>query len=95
MAHIDRQPTQEVFDDIKQAANLVWMQSDHVAVYVFEKIDERKHVTNFADNWCGFVQQFDTTNQIIFFENLKLQASVDFLRGQSTHYHYFVPKIKK
>jgi hypothetical protein len=95
MAHTDRQPTDDVFKDIKQAADLVWWRSDHIAEYIQEKVDYRKDVVNYADNWCGFVQQFDTTNQILFFENLMLQASVDFLRVQGIHYSYYVPRIKK
>jgi len=95
MAHTDRQPTDEIFNDIKQAAEHVWYTSDFHESYIEEKVNEKADVTNYADNWCTFVQQFDHRNQVFFFDALKLKASVDFLVEQHTHYSYFLPRIKQ
>jgi hypothetical protein len=95
MAHTDRKPTDEVFKDIRGAATRVWMMQDFHWDYVTEKIEQRAGTPNYADNWSGFIQQFDEKNQILFFEFLKLQESVNFLVKQQQHYGYFVPRTKK
>lgn len=94
MAHTDRQPSDEIFKDIKNAAEKVWYTSDHHEEYIKEKVEARERIENYADNWCGFIQQFDSRNQLMFFEYLRLQASVDFLIEQHAHYSYFIPNPK-
>jgi hypothetical protein len=98
MAHTDRQPSDEIFKDIKQAAERTWVNTRTAGSdwdYIEEKIKQRQHITNYADNWCGFIQQFDSLNQIVFFDCLEYQESVDFLVEQHAHYSYFLPRVKK
>ena len=72
MAHTDRQPSDLVFNDIKASAEKTWWSmydgSRGNEQYVVDKINTRSHITNYADNWCGFIQQFDTKNQMVFME---------------------------
>lgn len=100
MAHIDRQPTDKVFNDIKLAAERTWWNIVRYGEpgnydYATEKVEQREHIVNYADNWCGFVQQFDSTNQMIFMEFVEYQDTIDFLRKMSIHYSYVMPRLKK
>lgn len=99
MAHTDRQPSDLVFNDIKVAAERTWwnMYDSHRdnEDYIIEKINHRKDIVNFADNWCGFIQQFDSKNQMIFMELVEYQETIDFLRKMAVHYSYSMPRIKK
>lgn len=96
MAHIDRQPSQRVFDDMKKAAGIVWvMNYDDTYGYVTEKLERVNQINNYADNWYTFVGMFDSNNQMKFAEQLEFQESLDFLREQRAHYGYALPRVKK
>lgn len=95
MAHTDRQPSDAVFYDMRNAARSVWFFSDFHVSYIEEKIAAIESTVNYADNWCTFIQQFDNKNQLLFFNELEYQDSVDFLRAQHIHYSYILPRIKR
>lgn len=90
MAHTDRQPIQEVFDDIVNAAQNVWIfgKRQYGDEYVQEQIDYIDRLENYADNWFAMIGRMDEFNQILFIHNIKLQATSDFLEKQREHYRY-------
>lgn len=91
MAHIDRQPSDEIFEDIKQAAIKVWKRYDNTYGYVDEKLDRIEPIKNYADNWWTFFGMMDSSNQLRCVSNLKKQATVDFLLEHEEHYPRIVP----
>lgn len=95
MAHIDRQPNDKVFDDIKSAALAVWYRSREHEDYVKERTDHIYSLTNYADNWYSMVGRMDIHNHMRFWHYLEYQETCDFLREMSKHYSYYVPSEKK
>lgn len=96
MAHTDRQPSDKLFDDMKNAAQKVWIWNyDDEFGYVTEKLERIKPIKNYADNWYTFIGMFDSNNQMKFMEALKYQETIDFLREQRVHYGYAMPRIKE
>lgn len=95
MAHTDREPGDNVFNDIKQAAIQTWVQQNFHRDYVEEKLEKIESIENYADNWYSFIGAFDRTNQMIFWHNLRLKGSAEFLKIHKGHYGYFVPREKE
>lgn len=93
MAHTDRQPTQEVFDDIKQAATKVWSTYDDTYGYATEKLNRVDSIVNYADNWYTFIGMFDSRNQAKMMLELKRDDTVVFLLDQHVHYGYSRPQF--
>lgn len=91
MAHIDRQPSDEIFEDIKQAAIKVWKRYDNTYGYVDEKLDRIEPIKNYADNWWTFLGMMDSSNQLRCFSFLEKQVTVDFIEQVETHYSIRVP----
>lgn len=56
-------PSDEVFNEIKQAAIEIWKTYDDTYGYASEKINYVNSVKNFKDNWGTLVGMFDSTNQ--------------------------------
>lgn len=56
-------PSDEVFDEIKQAAIEIWQTYDDTYGYASEKINYVKSIKNFRDNWGTLVGMFDGINQ--------------------------------
>lgn len=56
-------PSQEIFDDIKQAAIQIWQSYDDTHGYASEKIDSIKDLKNVGDNYMYIVAMFDSNNQ--------------------------------
>lgn len=95
MAHTDRQPTDEVFEDIKKSAIQMWyMHRELHEDYIKEKTEPLYDLTNYADNWYTAIGRMDIINQMAFWHLLKLKVSEDFLRKMNHHYGYFVPREK-
>lgn len=95
MAHTDRTPGENVFEDMKQAAITTWLQRDYHEDYIREKLDKIHATNNYADNWYSFLGAMDKINQMIFWHCLKLKGSAEFLKLQRQHYSYFVPRNKE
>lgn len=91
MAHTDRQPSQEVFDDIKENAKKVWGDYDNTYGYVDEKLERIEPIHNFADNWYTFLGMMDSNNQLKLTSSLKPET-LEFLREQRVHYGYAMPR---
>lgn len=91
MAHTDRQPKDDIFQDLKQAAIVIWSRYDDTYGYATEKIDRVNSIENYADNWYTFLGMFDTQNQAKMMLEIKLDKTFDFLVVQHAHYRYVRP----
>jgi len=56
-------PTDEIFEEIKQAATKVWNTYDNQFGYVDEKVNAIKDIGNIQDNAMYMVAMFDSKNQ--------------------------------
>lgn len=56
-------PTDEQFEELKQAAIEVWQTYDNTYGYVDEKVGRIKDMQNVKDNFMYMVAMFDTINQ--------------------------------
>lgn len=56
-------PSDEIFNEIKQAAIEIWQTYDDTFGYASEKIGYVNSITNFKDNWGTIVGMFDCHNQ--------------------------------
>lgn len=56
-------PSQEIFDEIKSKAILLWKTYDNTYGYVDEKVGRIEHIKNIKDNCCYIVAMFDVNNQ--------------------------------
>lgn len=93
MAHTDRQPTDEVFNDLKQAAITVWSRYDDTYGYATEKIERINSISNYADNWYTFLGMFDAKNQAKCLLECELDETTMFLINQREHYTYVRPSF--
>lgn len=86
MAHTDRQPSNALFEDMRQAALKVWSKYDDTYGYQTEKTTQVKAATNYADNWWTFFGMMDSTNQAELLTHLELKETREFLAEQSVYY---------
>lgn len=70
-------PSDEIFEDIKQAAIKVWGTFDDTFKYATGKIDRIKDIGNVKDNYAYMVAMFDYGNKFKLFEYLERQDSHD------------------
>ncbi len=56
-------PSQEIFDEIKEAATEIWNSYDDTYGYATEKINQIKDLKNIRDNAWTIVAMFDGSNQ--------------------------------
>ena len=68
-------PSQEIFDDIKQASIKVWQTYDNEFRYVDEKVNAIKDFENVRDNYAYMVAMFDMFNQHKVLKLLELPES--------------------
>lgn len=92
MAHTDRQPTDKIFEDLKQNAIKVWQTYDDTYGYATEKIDRVNSIKNYADNWYTFLGMMDSRNQAKMMIDLQ-DETVAFLLDQHEHYGYARPRF--
>lgn len=92
MAHIDRQPSDEIFRDLQLAAYSVWANSDYHDEYVAEQIDHVEHIRNYADNWYSILGRMDDSNQMKLLYFVKRKDTIKFLQEQHVHYGYIKPR---
>jgi hypothetical protein len=64
-------PSDEVFEEIRQAAIRLWQTYDNQFGYVDEKVNAIKDIANVGDNWMYMVAMFDDQNQGKLFATLK------------------------
>jgi hypothetical protein len=72
-------PSDELFNELKQAAIEIWKTYDDEFGYATEKIDQVNSLSNFKDNWGTFVGMFDIHNQRKLYDAVspEAQALVD------------------
>ena len=64
-------PSEEIFDDFKQAAIAVWNTYDDTYGYASGKIAHIKELTNVKDNYAHIVAMFDASNKIKMFMQMQ------------------------
>jgi hypothetical protein len=74
------QASQEVFEDLKQAAIKVWNTYDNEFGYVDEKVDRVNSISNVGDDPMFIYIMFDHINQSRMVNMLELDESVTYLR---------------
>jgi len=67
-------PSQELFNEIKNAAIEIWNTYDNKHGYVDEKVGRINSISNYADNVMVCYRMFDHTNQTIMREVLSQEA---------------------
>ena len=67
-------PSQQVFDEIKEAAKKIWNKKDNTYGYVTEKLDRVNSITNLADNVMICYRMFDINNQLLMRMELSEEA---------------------
>ena len=72
-------PTQEIFDDIKQASIKVWETYDDTHGYATVKINRIKDIKNVADNYGYIIAMFDSDNQLKVLKNLERNDSIELM----------------
>lgn len=62
MSYYD-EPSDEIFNEIKEKAIEIWRTYDDTYGYASEKIGYVNSITNIKDNWGTIVGMFDNDNQ--------------------------------
>ena len=75
-------PTQEIFDEIKQACISVWSTMDDTYGYATDKTNCIKDLKNVQDNAMYMFAMFDIINQAKVFQQLSF-ASKEFIYSRS------------
>lgn len=57
-------PSDEVFEDIKQASILLWKTYDDTYGYASGRVERIKNIQNYKDNYAFMVALFDPINQL-------------------------------
>lgn len=73
MAYTDA-PSDEIFNEIKEAAVSIWMTYDNTYGYVDEKVGMIDKIKNVKDNWGTIVGMFDSNNQAKLLRKLSPEA---------------------
>jgi hypothetical protein len=60
-------PSQEIFDGMKEIASQIWNSYDNTYGYVTEKLDYINSFNNIQDNAMVFYRMFDAQNQMKFY----------------------------
>lgn len=74
-------PSQEVFDDIKQASIKVWETKDKRYGYVDEKVGRIKDIQNVGDNYAYMVAMFDSLNKVMLMDFIKTEEARDLIES--------------
>lgn len=67
-------PSEEIFDEVKAKAILLWQTYDDQFGYATKKVDRIKDLANVSDNVMHIVAMFDTPNQRKLSQILSLEA---------------------
>lgn len=74
-------PSDEIFEDIKQAAIALWMTFDDTYGYATGKVDRIKDITNVRDNYAYMVAMFDHGRQNTLVHMLRRDETRDFVQA--------------
>lgn len=72
-------PSQEIFDEMKQIATEIWESCDNIDLD--EKLFQINDLPNVEDNAMIMFRMFDRPNQIKFFEKVKSQEVLDYIKN--------------
>lgn len=72
-------PSDEIFNEMKQAAIDVWKTYDDTHGYASEKINKVNSITNIQDNAMVFYRMFDHFNQAKMKRSLS-EKSIDYIQ---------------
>ena len=72
-------PTEEVFQEMKEAARKVWKTYDNEYGYVDEKLERVDNLTNIQDNAMVLYRMFDHINQSKMVAELS-NASIEYIK---------------
>ena len=73
---INIQPTDEVFNDIKEKSVELWENSDNYVGYIVEKVDLINDLSNIKDNWSSIIGMFDFNNQLKLYSTFSIESLV-------------------
>ncbi|MGR3177805.1 MAG: hypothetical protein ACUZ8E_07085 [Candidatus Anammoxibacter sp.] len=73
-------PTEEIFNEMKQAATEIWQAFDNEFGYVDEKMEIVNRFTNIQDNAMVFCRMFDSVNQGKMMAKLSSEA-IEYIRN--------------
>lgn len=76
-------PSDEMFQEIKDASIKVWQTMDNTYGYVDEKVDSIKNLQNVRDNYMYMVAMFDINNQMKLFSLLSEETKIRILDAMS------------
>jgi len=62
-------PSQEIYNEMKSIAIVIWLTYDNQYGYVTEKLDYINRIDNIQDNAMVFYRMFDNNNQETFREH--------------------------
>jgi hypothetical protein len=69
-------PSDEIFNEVKEAAIKIWLTYDDKFGYATEKISRIENINNIKDNFMYIVAMFDFQNQIKLSSSLSLEAKL-------------------
>lgn len=67
-------PSEQIFNEIKEAATKVWNTKDNTYGYVTEKLERVNSITNYEDNVMICYRMFDASNQSLMRAELSDEA---------------------
>lgn len=67
-------PSDEIFNELKEAAIKVWKTKDNNYGYVDEKLNTINNINNYSDNAMVFYRMFDYQNQFLMKKELSKEA---------------------
>lgn len=67
-------PSDEIFNELKEAAIKVWKTKDNTYGYVDEKLNTINNINNYSDNAMVFYRMFDYQNQFLMKKELSKEA---------------------
>jgi hypothetical protein len=74
-------PSQDVFNDVKQAAMQIWSKYDDTYGYRTEKINRIKDIKNIKDNYAYIIAMFDHYNQLDLLNCLKTDEAKELVEA--------------
>ena len=63
-------PSDNIFQEMKDTAKMIWLTYDNTYWYVDEKLKEINNIENYQDNAMVFYRMFNYINQEIFNKNI-------------------------
>ena len=68
------QPSDDIFQEIKEKSIEIWISSDFHEDYIIQKISLINDLSNVKDDWSLINRMFDFKNQLRLYETLSIEA---------------------